>query len=350
MVFFREHRGLLPTTVDVQALLERNQQNTLDFLDVKGQESAKRALLIAAAGNHNLLMIGEPGVGKSLIANRIPGILPPLTLQEALEVTKIHSIAGTLDPRIGLIASRPFRSPHHTVSDAGLLGGGKNIPRPGEISLAHRGVLFLDELPEYRRNVLESLRQPLESGEVTLARAAGSFTFPAKIMLVAAMNPCPCGYYGSHSKRCTCTTMQIINYRARISGPLLDRIDLHIDVPPVSQEVLTGKRSGECSASMRAKVLHVRERQLKRFGNTGIMDNSSMTGKYLDEFCPLSRECLSFLRQAITQLNINPRSYDRILRIARTIADLEQSQDIAPQHLSEAINYRSLDRSRQQYQ
>ncbi|NLZ63560.1 MAG: YifB family Mg chelatase-like AAA ATPase [Lentisphaerae bacterium] len=350
VVFFREHRGLLPTTVDVQALLERNQQNTLDFLDVKGQESAKRALLIAAAGNHNLLMIGEPGVGKSLIANRIPGILPPLTLQEALEVTKIHSIAGTLDPRIGLIASRPFRSPHHTVSDAGLLGGGKNIPRPGEISLAHRGVLFLDELPEYRRNVLESLRQPLESGEVTLARAAGSFTFPAKIMLVAAMNPCPCGYYGSHSKRCTCTTMQIINYRARISGPLLDRIDLHIDVPPVSQEVLTGKRSGECSASMRAKVLHVRERQLKRFGNTGIMDNSSMTGKYLDEFCPLNRECLSFLRQAITQLNINPRSYDRILRIARTIADLEQSQDIAPQHLSEAINYRSLDRSRQQYQ
>ncbi len=350
VIFFREHRGLLPTTVDVQALLARNQQNTLDFLDVKGQESAKRALLIAAAGNHNLLMIGEPGVGKSLIANRIPGILPPLTLAEALEVTKIHSIAGTLDSRVGLISNRPFRSPHHTVSDAGLLGGGKNIPRPGEISLAHRGVLFLDELPEYRRNVLEALRQPLESGEVTLARAAGSFTFPAKIMLVAAMNPCPCGYYGSHCKHCTCSPLQIINYRARISGPLLDRIDLHIDVPPVSQEVLTGKRNGESSASLRAKVVQARKRQLQRFSNTDILDNSSIAGKYLDEFCPLSQECLTFLRQAIVQLNINARSYDRILRIARTIADLEETAEICPPHLSEAINYRSLDRNQQQQQ
>jgi magnesium chelatase family protein len=345
VLFFREHRGLIPTTVDLNEIFAQNQKTALDFMDVKGQESAKRALLIAAAGNHNLLMIGEPGVGKSLIANRIPGILPKLTLEEALEVSKVYSIAGILDSQQSLIVNRPFRSPHHTVSDAGLLGGGKNIPRPGEISLAHRGVLFLDELPEYRRNVLEVLRQPLESGEVTLARAAGSFTFPAKIMLVAAMNPCPCGFYGSHTHRCSCTPMQIQNYRNRISGPLLDRIDLHIDVPPVSHAVLTGKRNGESSESLRQKVSRARERQLQRFANTGILDNSSMYGKYLDHFCPLNKECLGFLQNSIVQLRLNARSYDRILRIARTIADLEEVDQLNPYFLSEAINYRSMDRN-----
>ncbi|MFA6930697.1 MAG: YifB family Mg chelatase-like AAA ATPase [Lentisphaeria bacterium] len=345
VLFFKEHRGLLPTTIDLNEIFSRNQKICLDFVDVKGQESAKRALLIAAAGNHNLLMIGEPGVGKSLIANRIPGILPKLTLEEALEVSKIYSIAGILNSHQSLIVNRPFRSPHHTVSDAGLLGGGKNIPRPGEISLAHRGVLFLDELPEYRRNVLEVLRQPLESGEVTLARAAGSFTFPARIMLVAAMNPCPCGFFGSHTRRCSCTSMQIQNYRNRISGPLLDRIDLHIDVPPVSHAVLTGKRNGESSESLRGKVCLARERQLARFRNTGILDNSSMYGKYLDQFCPLNPDCLSFLRDSIVKLRLNARSYDRILRIARTIADLEEAAELSPAFLSEAINYRTLDRN-----
>jgi len=348
VLFFREHRGLIPTTIDLNEIFTRNQKITLDFMDVKGQESAKRALLIAAAGNHNLLMIGEPGVGKSLIANRIPGILPKLTLEEALEVSKIYSIAGILNSHQSLIVNRPFRSPHHTVSDAGLLGGGKNIPRPGEISLAHRGVLFLDELPEYRRNVLEVLRQPLESGEVTLARAAGSFTFPAKIMLVAAMNPCPCGFFGSHTRRCSCTSMQIQNYRNRISGPLLDRIDLHIDVPPVSHDVLTGKRNGECSESLRSKVSRARERQLKRFANTGILDNSSMYGKYLDYFCPLNQDCLNFLQNSIARLRLNARSYDRILRIARTIADLEEADELTPDFLSEAIHYRSMDRNLQE--
>lgn len=348
ILFFREKRGLLPCVVDVKSIFSQEQQHKLDFSDVKGQESAKRALLIAAAGNHNLLMIGEPGVGKSLIANRIPGILPKLTIKEALEVSKIYSIAGILSPQQSLIVQRPFRSPHHTVSDAGLLGGGQNIPRPGEISLAHHGVLFLDELPEYRRNVLEVLRQPLESGEVILARAAGSFTFPARVMLVAAMNPCPCGYFGSHTRRCTCSTLQVYNYRNRISGPLLDRIDLHIEVPPVQHAVLIGKRTGESSESLRQKVNKAREKQLRRFQGSGILDNSGMYGKYLDKFCPLNEECQTFLRETIENLNMNARSYDRILRIARTIADLENAEELQPEYLSEAIQYRSLDRDIQQ--
>lgn len=345
VLFFTEHRGLIPTQVDLQELFAQQQQSSLDFSDVKGQESAKRALLIAAAGNHNLLMIGEPGVGKSLIANRIPGILPKMTLEEALEVSKIYSIAGVLSAQQSLVVNRPFRAPHHTVSDAGLLGGGKNIPRPGEISLAHRGVLFLDELPEYRRNVLEVLRQPMESGEVTLARAAGSFTFPARIMLVAAMNPCPCGYYGSQTRRCTCSSFQVQNYRNRISGPLLDRIDLHIDVPPVSFELLTAKRSGESSASMRDKVNQARDRQLHRFKNTDILDNAGIYGKHLDQFCQLNQSSLKFIQHTIRSLKINARSYDRILRISRSIADLEDCEMINEEHISEAINYRSLDRS-----
>lgn len=344
--FLNRQTELAPVQINLDSLFQTPPAATLDFADVKGQETAKRALLIAATGNHNVLMIGQPGVGKSLIANRIPGILPQLTLEEALEVTKVHSIAGLLPAGVSLLTSRPFRAPHHTVSDAGLLGGGKNIPRPGEISLAHHGVLFLDELPEYRRNVLEVLRQPLESGNVSLARAAGNFVFPARVMLVAAMNPCPCGYAGSATRRCSCPPFAIQNYRARISGPLLDRIDLHIEVPPISPEQLAGRHAGETSASLRQKVQHARQRQLQRFGHTGIRDNASICGKFLDEFCPLESGGQRFLSQAVERLGLSARSYDRILRVARTIADLADADTIHIEHLAEAFNYRVLDRDR----
>ena len=314
-----------------------------DFIDVKGQETAKRALTIAAAGNHNLLMIGSPGVGKSLIANRIPGIMPPLALEEALEVTKLYSIAGILPPGTGLMGTPPFRSPHHTVSDAGLMGGGTGIPRPGEITLAHRGVLFLDELPEFRRNVLESMRQPLENGCVTISRSTGAFTFPARFMLVAAMNPCPCGYYGTPGKRCRCSQLAVQSYRSRISGPLLDRIDLHIEVPPLPESVLTSKRSGVSSAELRGMVMNARNIQRRRFSGTGIPDNAGIFGTWLDKFCTLDKDAAVFLRQALAAKNLSARSYDRILRVARTIADLEDSPGISPAHLAEACQYRSLD-------
>lgn len=336
-------REIEPTVIDTGALYENIYDGMPDFVDVKGQEAAKRALMVAAAGNHNVLMYGPPGTGKSMLAKRLPSIMPPLTPDESLEVTKIHSIAGVLDPRNGIIIRRPFRNPHHTVSDAGLVGG-QAIPHPGELSLAHCGVLFLDELPEFRRNALEVLRQPLENGEVTLARATGTFVFPAKIMLIAAMNPCPCGYYGSRRRQCHCTAAQIASYRGRISGPLLDRIDMHVEVAYLSDEVLTAKRNGESSASMRAKVLAARRIQAERYSGLGIKDNASLSGKIMDRFCELSEECASMLKDIIEELQLSARSYDRILRVARTLADLDGGGAISPINISEAANYRTLDR------
>lgn len=332
-----------PMQVDVRRLFEQSQHSKLDFVDVKGQESAKRALVIAAAGNHNLLMVGSPGVGKSLIANRIPGILPPLTLPEAMEVTRLYSIAGLLPKEGGLIVERPFRAPHHTVSDAGLLGGGQNIPRPGEITLAHRGVLFLDELPEFRRNVLEALRQPLENGVVTVARASGAFEFPCRFMLVAAMNPCPCGYYGTPGKRCRCSTIQVQNYRSRLSGPLLDRLDLHVEVPPLPKETLIAKRSGPSSTELREQILAARAIQRKRFQGTGIWSNADIAGTALDHFCTLTDAARKFLDMALNAKHLSARSYDRILRVARTCADLNGHEQITESEISEACQYRVLD-------
>ncbi|MBP5300064.1 MAG: YifB family Mg chelatase-like AAA ATPase, partial [Victivallales bacterium] len=333
--------------LDVAALLASAQGRGLDFLDVKGQESAKRALVIAAAGNHNLLMVGSPGVGKSLIANRIPGILPPLSLTEAMEVTKLYSIAGLLPKDCGLVVERPFRAPHHTVSDAGLLGGGQNIPRPGEITLAHRGVLFLDELPEFRRNVLEALRQPLENGMVTVARASGAFEFPCRFMLVAAMNPCPCGYFGAPGRRCHCSIQQVKNYRSRLSGPLLDRIDLHVEVPPLPKETLTAKRSGPSSAELRSQILAAREIQRRRFQGTGIWSNSDISGTALDRFCTLTDSARKFLDMALNAKHLSARSYDRILRVARTCADLNGHEQLTEAEVSEACQYRVLDQELQ---
>ena len=336
--------GHLPISVDINSIYAEEQMtDVLDFVDVKGQESAKRAMMVAAAGNHNLLMIGSPGCGKSMIAKRLPGILPLLSVEEALEVTKIYSIAGMLDGKRGLIVRRPFRSPHHTVSDAGLVGGSV-VPRPGELSLAHNGVLFLDELPEFKRNTLEVLRQPLETGEVVLARASGTFTFPARIMLVAAMNPCPCGYYGHPRRPCHCTMGMIMSYRSRISGPLIDRVDMHIELAPLDSEMLTQKRCGEDSATIRARVMAAREIQRRRYAGTGIRDNASLSGKMMDQFCELDTESATALQSLIMELQLSARAYDRILRVARTLADLDGLERIERRHIQEAANYRILDR------
>lgn len=330
--------------VDVDGIFNAITQHEYDYADVKGQEQAKRAIEIAVAGGHNILMIGPPGTGKTMLAKRIPSILPAMSLEEALETTKIHSIAGTLDPHAALIERRPFRSPHHTISDAGLLGGGAH-PVPGEVSLAHRGVLFLDEFPEFHRNVLEVLRQPLEDGVVTISRAATSVTFPCEFMLVAAMNPCPCGYYTDPKRECRCTPRQILKYRSKISGPLLDRIDIHIEVPTMDYDELTSLATGEKSESIRERTTATRVRQRERFSNEPkVHCNADMRARQMRKYCTPTDGAQAMLKMAITDLNFSARAYDRILKVARTIADMESAEQIEEHHVAEAIQYRSLDR------
>jgi len=325
---------------DFQSLLETDEDYGFDLADVRGQEQAKRALEIAAAGGHNLIMKGPPGAGKTLLARTMPSILPRLTAEEALEVTKIYSITGNLPHQEPLIKHRPFRSPHHTTSRIGLIGGGSH-PSPGEISLAHRGVLFLDEFPEFPRHVLESLRQPVEDGVVTITRALGTLTFPAKFILVAAQNPCPCGFRGDPKRRCVCTQRQITKYQKRVSGPLLDRIDLHVEVPAVKHEKLTAKEpTGESSKVVRERVQAARERQEKRFKGTKLVCNAEMTAKNIKKYCQLDEEEGNFLRQAVVQMDLSARAYHRILKVARTIADLAGSEKIESNHLAEALQYR----------
>ncbi|MBN1864030.1 MAG: YifB family Mg chelatase-like AAA ATPase [Victivallales bacterium] len=314
-----------------------------DFSEVKGQGYAKRALEVAATGGHNVLMVGAPGTGKSMLAKRVPGILPPMHVDEALESSKIHSVMGLLPSNIPFLTERPYRAPHHTISDAGLLGG-QTVPTPGEISLAHNGVLFMDELPEFKRNVLEVLRQPLENGEVTISRAAGSFTFPARFMLIAAMNPCPCGHYGDAARSCRCTPPQIQRYRARISGPLLDRIDIHVELSPLGDDVLLSAPTGETSSEIRRRVVEGRKVQNERFSGTGIFCNSQMEPAQLQRYCSLDQESMTYLRHSIRELRLSARAYDRILRVARTIADLKGAEQISTQDLFEAVQYRDLDK------
>ncbi|MCD6361317.1 MAG: YifB family Mg chelatase-like AAA ATPase [Armatimonadetes bacterium] len=314
-----------------------------DMADVRGQDQVKRALEVAAAGGHNVLMVGPPGSGKTMLARRVPGILPPMTLEEALEVTKLHSVKGLMRPGDALIRTRPFRNPHHSVSSAGLIGGG-TIPQPGEISLAHHGVLFLDEFPEFPRYALEVLRQPLEDGQVTIARAQMSLTFPANFQLIAAMNPCPCGFATDPSRECTCSPAQIQRYAKQISGPLLDRIDIHIEVPRLAPDEVMQRKEGESSASMRRRVIAARERQQERFDGTPFLNNSDMTSKAVRDFCPLSDECSGLLKTAIEQFALSARAHDRIIKVARTIADIEGEDDIGVAHIAEAVQYRNMDR------
>jgi magnesium chelatase family protein len=360
----------LPLQIDTKELLGEQQQFPLDFKDVRGQQVAKRALEVAAAGGHNILMIGPPGSGKTMLVKRLPSILTPLRFEEALETTKIHSVAGVLNAEDGLVVHRPFRAPHHTISDAGLIGGGM-VPRPGEVSLAHNGVLFLDELPEFPRNVLEVMRQPLEDGHVTIARAAMSLSFPARFMLAAAMNPCPCGYFNDKSRECMCTPPMIQRYVSKVSGPLLDRIDIHIEVPAVQYKELRGGQAAEGSEEIRARVLAARERQHARFlqigampattgsktegegrprrmnksGRQPIFANAHMTTQQIRLYCELSTDAERLLERAMQAQGLSARAHDRILKVARTIADLEGARDVAVKHIAEAIQYRTLDRS-----
>jgi len=342
--FLTGEKPLLPIKEDLEQFFSEHQSYEVDFSEVRGQHHVKRATEVAVAGGHNLLMLGPPGSGKSMIAKRIPTIMPAMTLEEAIETTKIHSICGLIDTERSLVSVRPFRAPHNTISDIGLLGGGA-IPAPGEISVAHNGVLFLDELPEFKRSTLEVMRQPLEDGKVTVTRAAGTMVFPAEFILVAALNPCPCGFFGDPRRECRCSLIQVQRYRNRISGPLLDRIDIQVEVPAVEYREIASKEQGETSDAVRERVVQVRKRQAERFNRSRIRCNARMNSKMIRAYCQLDDDGEGMLRMAMQELNLSARAYDRILKVARTIADLAGVEQILAEHVGEAIQYRTMDRN-----